>query len=134
MACTTVWSNMAMAFTAPYSTGMASSQPVAMAHREASAKKNSSISSVSSSHAPSMAQSTQLRPAQQAALSRKMNTLPTVSIPSPAMLWLRNCSVRVTGSACSRPTARVVIRYDHTAIAVRQPKSSAMTIEPNSAL
>lgn len=46
-----------MKFTAPYSTGMASSQPVAMAHRVPSARKNSSSSSVTSSHRPAAAQS-----------------------------------------------------------------------------
>ena len=101
-----------------------------MAQREARAKKNSSISSVSSSHEARASQSTKPRPAQQSTLRRNTSTLPAVSMPKPESAWERNACVRVTGRACISPTVRVVIRYDHTAIAMKQPNSSDMTTEP----
>ena len=100
-----------------------------MAHREASAKKNTSISSVSSSHAPSSAQQNIPPPEAHSAVSTKMITLPAVSIPSAASVWEKNACVRVTGRVCSSPTVRPFIRYDHTAIAMKQPNSRDMTTD-----
>lgn len=45
------------------------------------------------------------------------------------MAWLKNCCVRFTGRACISPMVRGVIRYDHTAMAVRQPKISPIMME-----
>ena len=99
-----------MAFTAPYSTGMASSQPVAMAHRVPSARKNSSSSSVTSSHRPAAAQSGPPQGSCASTDSRKISTLPPVSRPKPAAKWEIYWVVRFTGRACISPTDRGAIR------------------------
>ena len=49
-------------------------------------------------------------------------------------VWEKNACVRVTGRACISPTVRADIRYDHIAMANRQPEISATTTEAYSAL
>ena len=44
-------------------------------------------------------------------------------------MWEKNACVRVTGRACISPTVRPDIRYDHTAMAAKQPNSRDMTTE-----
>ena len=89
---------------------MASSQPVAMAHRVPRDRKNSSSSSVTSSHRPSAAQSTLPEGIIASADSRKISRFPAVNRPKPLRKWVKNWDVRVTGRVCISPTARGVIR------------------------
>ena len=81
-----------------------------MAHRAPSDRKNSSSSSVSSSHCPNADQSTMPKGSCASTDSRKISRFPAVSRPKPARKWEKYWVVRLTGRACIMPTERGVIR------------------------